>query len=110
MASGDRTAFDVTATPVAGLDFETTLWAIGPIATFVHRCSNDFRDQAFHGQTHAWMFAGQRGEWAAEPANHVSAVSLDMRHGTQLIVQRLACDRDASCHVARRSFSARQFV
>jgi hypothetical protein len=76
-------------------DFKTALGSLSAIATFTNGYSNDFRNEAFHCQTHARMFAGQRCQRASEATDDISAVSLDMSRGAQLFVHHLARHRHA---------------
>ena len=91
-------------------DFETTPRPLGAIATFVDRYPDDLRDEAFHRETNAWMFAGHRRQRAADAANDVPAIGFDVSHRTQLLVHHFAQDGDARSEISSRSSSLRQLV
>src|SRR5688572_30484169 len=74
-------------------DFKTALRSLSALATFANGYANDLGDEALHCQAHPRVFPGQRRQRTSEPTDDVSAVSLDLCRGAQLVVQHLARHR-----------------
>ena len=78
-----------------GFRFQNNTWVARNDRNTLEPVPKHFRYQALDCQTHAGMLTGQRCQRTSGPTNGVSAVSLDMRQGAELLVHHLADQRHA---------------
>ena len=76
----------------------------------MNRAADDFGDQTLHGQANARVFSGEGGKRTPHATDDVAAVSLDVRHGAQLVVQQIAGHRHAGGQATRQLLSLSQLL